>query len=213
MANRGGRAPDRLGGTVAVFDLVAFDIEQNAWRCFWRGHREQRRGTELVGHGDLHAAGPEPLDERRQRRRRAVRCDRDRARLGAHRHGQEDTLAAMADHLFLRACRREPVPRTPIWMMRQAGRYLPAYRAVRARASFLELCRNPELACEVTLQPIDEYGFDAAILFSDILITLPGMGLEVEFPESGPKILTPVRTSAQIAALAVPEPVPYVLEA
>ena len=119
----------------------------------------------------------------------------------------------MADHLFLRACRRQPVARTPIWMMRQAGRYLPAYRAVRARASFLELCRNPDLACEVTLQPIDEFGFDAAILFSDILITLPGMGIEVEFPESGPKIPQPVRTSAAIAALAVPEPVPYVLEA
>ena len=94
------------------------------------------------------------------------------------------------DHLFLRACRREPVERTPIWMMRQAGRYLPAYRAVRARASFLDLCRNPDLACEVTLQPIDEFGFDAAILFSDILITLPPMGLEVAFPESGPKIAT-----------------------
>src|SRR5438094_3604045 len=113
----------------------------------------------------------------------------------------------MADHLFLRACRREPVPRAPIWMMRQAGRYLPAYRAVRARASFLELCRNPELACEVTLQPIDEFGFDAAILFSDILITLPAMGIEVEFADAGPKIHTPVRTAADIAALAVPEPV------
>jgi uroporphyrinogen decarboxylase len=119
----------------------------------------------------------------------------------------------MADHLFLRACRRQPVPRTPIWMMRQAGRYLPAYRAVRARASFLELCRNPQLACEVTLQPIDEFGFDAAILFSDILITLPAMGIEVEFPDAGPKIQRPVRTSADIAALAVPEPVREVIDA
>ncbi|MDB4958592.1 MAG: uroporphyrinogen decarboxylase [Myxococcales bacterium] len=122
----------------------------------------------------------------------------------------------MADHLFLRACRREPVPRTPIWMMRQAGRYLPAYRAVRARASFLELCRTPDLACEVTLQPIDEFGFDAAILFSDILITLPAMGINVEFPDSGPKITNPVRTSAAIEALSVPDPVaatPYVMDA
>jgi uroporphyrinogen decarboxylase len=122
----------------------------------------------------------------------------------------------MAEHLFLRACRREPVERTPIWMMRQAGRYLPAYRAVRARASFLELCRSPDLACEVTLQPIDEFGFDAAILFSDILITLPAMGVDVQFPESGPKISRPVRTASDIAALAVPDPVaelPFVMQA
>jgi uroporphyrinogen decarboxylase len=122
----------------------------------------------------------------------------------------------MSEHLFLRACRRQPVDRTPVWMMRQAGRYLPAYRAVRARASFLELCRTPELACEVTLQPIDEFGFDAAILFSDILITLPPMGLEVAFPETGPKIATPVRTHAQIEALKVFDPeaeLPYVMEA
>ena len=120
------------------------------------------------------------------------------------------------DHLFLRACRRESVERTPIWMMRQAGRYLPAYRAVRARASFLDLCRTPELACEVTLQPIDELGFDAAILFSDILITLPAMGIDVAFPEAGPKIGAPVRTSAAIDALHVPDPeaeLPYTLEA
>lgn len=125
-------------------------------------------------------------------------------------------MFAMADHLFLRACRRQPVPRTPVWMMRQAGRYLPAYRAVRARASFLELCRTPELACEVTLQPIDEFGFDAAILFSDILITLPAMGLEVAFPDTGPKISRPVRTRADIDALVVPDPtreLPYVMEA
>src|SRR5580704_15250223 len=105
----------------------------------------------------------------------------------------------MTDSLFLRACRRQPVERTPIWMMRQAGRYLPAYRAVRAKSSFLEMCRTPSLACEVTLQPIDEFGFDAAILFSDILITLPAMGIDVAFPEAGPKIGAPVRTAADIA--------------
>ncbi len=115
-------------------------------------------------------------------------------------------MSRMAEHLFLRACRRQPVDRTPIWMMRQAGRYLPAYRAVRAKASFLDLCRTPELACEVTLQPIDEFGFDAAILFSDILITLPAMGLEVAFPEAGPKIGAPIRTQAAIDALVVPDP-------
>ncbi len=122
----------------------------------------------------------------------------------------------MSEHLFLRACRRQPVERTPVWMMRQAGRYLPAYRAVRARASFLELCRTPELACEVTLQPVDELGFDAAILFSDILITLPAMGIDVAFPDAGPKIANPVRSRAQIDALAVPDPedkLPFTLEA
>lgn len=119
----------------------------------------------------------------------------------------------MADHLFLRACRRQPVPRTPVWMMRQAGRYLPAYMAVRQRVSFLELCQSPDLACEVTLQPIDEFGFDAAILFSDILITLPGMGIDVDFPDAGPKIRNPVRTGADIDALAVAEPVRAVTDA
>ena len=90
--------------------------------------------------------------------------------------------------------------------MRQAGRYLPSYRAVRARASFLEMCRTPELACEVTLQPIDQFGFDAAILFSDILITLPAMGLDVAFPDAGPKIATPVRSREAIDKLVVPDP-------
>jgi len=122
----------------------------------------------------------------------------------------------MTEHLFLRACRRQPVERTPIWMMRQAGRYLPSYRAVRQKASFLEMCRTPALSCEVTLQPIDQLGFDAAILFSDILITLPAMGLEVAFPDTGPKIAAPVRTRAAIDALVVPDPeaeLPYVMEA
>ncbi|HRC54767.1 MAG TPA: uroporphyrinogen decarboxylase [Kofleriaceae bacterium] len=125
-------------------------------------------------------------------------------------------MTATTDHLFLRACRRQPVERTPVWMMRQAGRYLPSYREVRSRSSFLEMCRTPALACEVTLQPIDQLGFDAAILFSDILITLPAMGLEVAFPEAGPKIQAPVRTAAGIDALVVPDPeqeVGYVMEA
>ena len=123
---------------------------------------------------------------------------------------------ATSDSLFLRACRREPVERTPLWMMRQAGRYLPAYRAVRSRASFLDLCHKPELACEVTLQPIAEYGFDAAILFSDILITLPAMGLQIAFPEKGPVIGNPVRDRAAIDRLVVPvaeEQLGFVLDA
>ncbi len=126
------------------------------------------------------------------------------------------TDAAASESLFLRACRGETTERTPIWMMRQAGRYLPSYRAVRARASFLDMCHTPALACEVTLQPIDQLGFDAAILFSDILVTLPPMGLEVAFPEKGPVIAAPVRDRAAIDRLVVPDPVaelPYVMEA
>jgi uroporphyrinogen decarboxylase len=118
---------------------------------------------------------------------------------------------------FLRALRGEPVDTTPIWIMRQAGRYLPEYRATRARAgSFLDLCKNPELACEVTLQPITRLGVDAAILFSDILIPIEKMGVPLSFTdEAGPR-LEPVRDAAGIAALRVPDPdedMPYVLEA
>jgi uroporphyrinogen decarboxylase len=113
---------------------------------------------------------------------------------------------AEPEHLFLRACRRLPVPRTPTWMMRQAGRYLPDYQRVRSKVSFLELCHTPALAAEVTVQPIDVFGFDAAILFSDILVPLPAMGLTVEFPDKGPKIMNPVRTRADIDKLRVPDP-------
>ncbi len=122
----------------------------------------------------------------------------------------------MSDPLFLRACRREPVERTPIWMMRQAGRYQPSYRAVRAKHTFLEVCQTPELACQVTLAPIDESGFDASIVFSDILITLPAMGIEVSFPDKGPKLARTVRDRAAVDALRIPEPerdLGYVLEA
>src|SRR5690606_8024731 len=120
--------------------------------------------------------------------------------------------------LLLRALLRQPTPRTPLWMMRQAGRYLPEYRATRAKAgSFLNLCMNPELACEVTLQPLERYRLDAAILFSDIL-TIPhamNVGLEFEAGE-GPKIARPVRSTADIDKLPIPDPegeLRYVMDA
>lgn len=117
---------------------------------------------------------------------------------------------------FLKALRGEPADTTPVWIMRQAGRYLPEYRATRARAGdFLTLCKTPELACEVTLQPIERLGVDAAILFSDILIPLEGMGVPVAFPDEGPR-LQPVRDEAGIAALRVPDAeaeFPFVMDA
>jgi uroporphyrinogen decarboxylase len=126
------------------------------------------------------------------------------------------------DHVFLKACRREPVDRVPVWMMRQAGRYQPSYRAVRERVGFLELCRSPELIAQVTASPIDEFGFDAAILFSDILIHLPAMGLDLTFEkgekgrgDGGPRIGNPVRTRGDVEALRVPDPardLPFVLD-
>jgi uroporphyrinogen decarboxylase len=126
--------------------------------------------------------------------------------------------APLDNDLLLRALLREPTPRRPIWLMRQAGRYLPEYRATRTKAgSFMDLCTNPELACEVTLQPLDRYGFDAAILFSDIL-TIPHamkVGLEFEAGE-GPKIERPVRCDADIDKLHIPDPAQelrYVIDA
>ncbi|KTC77076.1 uroporphyrinogen decarboxylase [Legionella brunensis] len=112
------------------------------------------------------------------------------------------------DSLFIRALRRLPVPRTPVWFMRQAGRYLPEYRRVREQAGdFLSLCKNPDLACEVTLQPLARYQLDAAILFSDILTIPDAMGLELYFTEGeGPAFHKPVRTSEAIAAIEVPDP-------
>ncbi len=101
---------------------------------------------------------------------------------------------------LLRALLREPVDVTPVWMMRQAGRYLPEYKATRARAgSFMDLCRNPELACEVTLQPLDRYPLDAAILFSDILTVPDAMGLGLYFTQGeGPRFERPVQDEAAV---------------
>lgn len=116
--------------------------------------------------------------------------------------------------VFLAACRRQSVPHTPIWIMRQAGRYLPEYRALREKVSFEALTRRPDLAAEVTLQPVRRFPLDAAILFSDIMTPLQGMGVELTF-EPGPVVREPIRSEAQIEALPplVPEEnVPFVLE-
>ena len=115
--------------------------------------------------------------------------------------------AALKNDRFLRALRREPVDRTPVWLMRQAGRYLPEYRATRAKAgSFLALAKNPELACEVTLQPLERFPLDSAILFSDILTVPDAMGLGLYFADGeGPKFERPIRSTADIERLAVPD--------
>jgi len=119
--------------------------------------------------------------------------------------------------LFLRACRRETVERPPVWMMRQAGRYLPEYRAVRARADFLTMVRTPELAVEVTLQPVDILGVDAAIIFSDILVVPQAMGMTLSVDDGvGPRFHSPLRKAQDVDALhdIVPEhELEYVLQA
>jgi uroporphyrinogen decarboxylase len=108
---------------------------------------------------------------------------------------------------FLKACRGEDVPHTPIWIMRQAGRYLPEYRAVRGKADFLTMCKTPELAAEVTLQPVDILKVDAAILFSDILIPCEAMGQGLDFHEGKGPLLSPaVRDADSVKNLSVPDP-------
>ena len=116
--------------------------------------------------------------------------------------------------LFLRACRGERTERVPVWLMRQAGRYLPEYREVRRRHDFLTLCTTPELAAQVTIQPVERLGVDAAILFSDILTPAPAMGLRLDYTPA-PVVDPPVRTAADVARLRVPEvesELPFVYE-
>ena len=127
-------------------------------------------------------------------------------------------MTELKNDRFLRALLREPVDITPVWMMRQAGRYLPEYRATRGRAgSFMDLCTSPELACEVTLQPLKRFPLDAAILFSDILTIPDAMGLGLYFSEGeGPRFERPVRDAAAVKALGVPDPegeLRYVMDA
>lgn len=127
-------------------------------------------------------------------------------------------MTPLKNDRFIRALLRQPVDRTPIWIMRQAGRYLPEYRAIRQKiGTFMDLVQNPERACEVTLQPIDRFNLDAAILFSDILTIPHAMGLGLEFMAGeGPRFANPIRSARDIAQLPIPDPgteLNYVLEA
>jgi uroporphyrinogen decarboxylase len=114
---------------------------------------------------------------------------------------------AVQDSPFLRACRREPVPFTPVWFMRQAGRSLPEYRRVREGIAMLEACRRPELVAEITMQPVRRHGVDAAILFSDIVVPLKAIGVDLDIkPGVGPVVAQPIRTAADLAQLRELEP-------
>src|SRR2546421_12201396 len=113
----------------------------------------------------------------------------------------------MSEPLLVRAARREPVERTPVWFMRQAGRSLPEYREIRKEHTLFEVTRQSELCAEVTLQPVRRHGVDGAVMFADIMLPVLGMGAEVELVESvGPVVAEPVRTRADVERLRVPDP-------
>jgi uroporphyrinogen decarboxylase len=121
------------------------------------------------------------------------------------------------DPLLVRACRREPVERTPVWFMRQAGRSLPAYRELRKRYGLFDIVRQPDLCAEVTLEPVEAHGVDAAVMFTDIMFPVLGMGVDVELVENvGPVIREPIATAADVERLRVAEPeesATFILEA
>ena len=124
--------------------------------------------------------------------------------------------ATLAESPFLRACRRQPVPHTPVWFMRQAGRSLPEYRKLREGTTMLEACTRPELVTEITLQPVRRYGVDAAIFFSDIVLPLKAIGVDLDIvPGVGPVVADPVRRREQVDAIGAltPDDVPYITEA
>src|SRR5207253_10531284 len=148
------------------------------------------------------------------------RCASHRTRSGPAGTGwspKARTSLRPVDPLLVRACRLEPVERTPVWFMRQAGRSLPEYRDLRERYGLFEIVAQPELCAEVTLQPVRRHNVDAAVMFTDIMFPVLGMGVEVELVENvGPVIAQPVRSSADVGRLVVPEPeesVPRILEA
>src|SRR5690606_17882171 len=218
----------RAGGGLRRRDLLGARSGEAARASRPPAHRGHAGHTPRGQRRDL---GPEARDVGERRVRERCRLHRGRpadsrrrepARRGRGHPGDHRRLLPMSrtleNDLLVRALLREPVPRTPVWIMRQAGRYLPEYREVRARAGdFMTLCRTPELACEVTLQPLRRFALDAAILFSDILVIPDAMGLGLFFVEGeGPRFREPVRSASAIRRLGVPDPADdlgYVLDA